>query len=251
MRIGLFIDKLMSFLIFVVCTIIFAICLCLGYNWYMDNKKTDVLTTDIRSSVIISDSSDGLNTDFSTLIAQNSDTVGWIRVENTKIDYPIVKTSDNDFYLTHSFDQSYNDAGWVFMDFRNDFESLSKNTIIYAHSRLDKSMFGSLKTTLSDEWYNNSDNHFIKTSSMRYNYTWEVFSTYIIDDEVYYLTTGFDSDEEYINFLGKIKSRSNHNYNVELTSDDVILTLSTCYGDTQKMVVHAKLIKTSINTSYK
>ncbi len=249
-KIYVFLNKLLSFGIFLISIFVFVICVYMGYNWYMDGKKTENATKEILDNVAIDDdSSDGLNIDFTDLMLQNSNTVGWVKVENTNINYPVVQASDNDYYLTHSFDNTYNEAGWVFLDYRNDFNNLSKNNIIYAHSRLDQSMFGTLKHTLKSEWYSNSDNHIIKTSSTKYNYTWEVFSTYIVDDEVYYLTTGFDSNEEYITFLENLKNRSVNLYNVELSTSDKILTLSTCYGDTQKMVLHAKLIKTSLNTN--
>ena len=90
------------------------------------------------------------NVDFSELKNKNSDVVGWIDVKGTNINYPFVQYTDNNFYLTHSFDKKYNDAGWLFEDYRNDGFN-DKNTIIYAHSRLDKTMFGSLKNTLKQE----------------------------------------------------------------------------------------------------
>lgn len=86
-----------------------------------------------------------INVDFNELKKFNSNTKGWIQVNGTNINYPFVQAKDNKFYLTHSFDKSYNSAGWVFLDYRNNINELSKNTIIYAHGRLDTTMFGSLK----------------------------------------------------------------------------------------------------------
>lgn len=76
-----------------------------------------------------------IDVNFNELKKINNDTVGWIKVEGTNINYPFVHTNNNDYYLNHSFDKSSNGAGWVFMDFRNNISNFSKNTILYAHGK--------------------------------------------------------------------------------------------------------------------
>ena len=183
--------------------------------------------------------------DINKLKEKNSDTVGWINVNNTNINYPYVQGKDNNYYLDHSFDKKYNEAGWVFLDYRNDKNLSNKNNILYAHSRLDKTMFGSLSKTLKSNWYNNKDNHIIRLSTETENTMWQIFSVYKIPEETYYITTNFNSDNDYQKFLNTIKERSIHNFSTNLTTEDKILTLSTCYSDTERTVVHAKLIKRS------
>lgn len=131
------------------------------------------------------------------------------------------------------------------MDYRNDSNLNNKNTIIYAHSRLDKTMFGSLSKVLKSDWYKNKDNHIIKISTPIENSLWQIFSVYKIEEETYYITTDFDSDNTYIEFLNTLKERSKYNFNVSLNSNDSIITLSTCYSETERTVVHAKKIKKS------
>ena len=210
-----------------------------------DNENTELINepTDQNSDYWYYISFPLINVDFSELKKKNSDTVAWINVNNTNINYPIVQTSDNDFYLDHSYDKSYNEAGWVFLDYRNDSSFSDKNTIIYAHSRLDKTMFGSLSKTLKPEWYENKDNHIIRISNEKENSLWQIFSVYVIETESYYITTNFNSDEEYLTFLETMKSRSRYDFNANLSASDRIITLSTCYDDDRKTVVHAKLIK--------
>lgn len=210
-----------------------------------DNENTELINepTDQNSDYWYYISFPLINVDFSELKKKNSDTVAWINVNNTNINYPIVQTSDNDFYLDHSYDKSYNEAGWVFLDYRNDSSFSDKNTIIYAHSRLDKTMFGSLSKTLKPEWYENKDNHIIRISNEKENSLWQIFSVYVIETESYYITTNFNSDEEYLTFLETMKSRSRYDFNTNLSASDRIITLSTCYDDDRKTVVHAKLIK--------
>ena len=190
-----------------------------------------------------------IDVNIKTLKKKNSDTIGWINVNNTNINYPFVQTKNNKYYLNHSYDKSYNDAGWVFMDYRNNNNLDNKNTILYAHSRLDKTMFGSLSKVLKSEWHANKDNHIIRISTDNENTLWQIFSVYKIKEESYYITTDFGSDDEYVKFLNTIKKRSIYNFNTKLSGNDKILTLSTCYDDNVRTVVHAKLIKKSTKES--
>lgn len=179
---------------------------------------------------------------FNRLAKLNEQTVGWIHILGTNIDYPFVQTSDNNYYLTHSYDKSYSEAGWVFLDYRNSKNLSDQNTILYAHGRKDGTMFGSLKNVLNYNWYSNFKNHIIEVTTLKGKSKWQVFSTYIINNEQYYLTTFFKDKKSFDNFIEVIKNRSIYNYNVNLNTNDKILTLSTCYSNNKRVVVHAKLI---------
>lgn len=188
---------------------------------------------------------DLIDVDFKNLKKTNSDTIAWIYVGGTNVNYPVVQTSDNDFYLTHSFDKSNNKAGWLFMDYRNSLTNDEKNTIIYAHNMKDKTMFGSLDNLLTAEWYNEEENRIIKMSSENSNTLWQIFSIYTIETTNDYIQTIFENNEDYQKFINLIKNRTYRNFNTQVTTNDRILTLSTCHGKTKKLVVHAKLIKIS------
>lgn len=183
-----------------------------------------------------------IDVNFDNLKKINSDVVGWIKVNGTNINYPFVQSKDNKYYLTHSFNKSYNNAGWVFLDYRNN-NINNRNTIIYAHGRTDKTMFGTLRKVLNNGWINNTNNYVIKISTEKENSLWQIFSIYHIPTTNDYLQTEFKDEREYQRFLNILKNRSNHNFNTSITSNDTILTLSTCHNDSEKMVVHAKLIK--------
>lgn len=183
-----------------------------------------------------------LNVDFKELKKINDQTAGWVQVAGTNVNYPYVHTTDNKYYLKHSFDKSYNGAGWVFLDYRNDPEHFGRNNILYAHGRMDNTMFGSLKKIVTPSWYNNSNNYVIKTSNEKENALWQVFSVYTILPESYYIKTKFN-DEEFDKFLNTISSRSVHDFGVDVNIDDKVLTLSTCYDETKRVVLHAKLIR--------
>lgn len=185
-----------------------------------------------------------IDVDFTELKKINSDTVGWVTVGGTNVNYPVVQTTDNDYYLTHSLDKSKNSAGWVFMDYRNTGDDYGRNTIIYGHNRKDKTMFGTLKNVLSRDWYNNLDNRVIKMSTESYNTLWQIYSVYTLETTNDYIKTDFANDQEYQDFINLVKGRSTANFNTTVTTKDKTLTLSTCHGSSKKLVIHAKLIKT-------
>ena len=185
-----------------------------------------------------------MSVDFNELLKQNPDTVGWIYVNNTKINYPVVQSGDNSYYLDHSFKKTYSASGWIFADFRSNLNNLEKNTVLYGHGRIDYTMFGSLDETLKSNWYTNPENQIIKLSTPKKNMLWQVISVYTIPSESYYLTHTFENDESYQNFLNTITSRSIYNFNVGVNTEDHILTLSTCLDNNgNRVVLHAKLVK--------
>ena len=202
----------------VISIIIIIISLYYIYLWYIDNKKTENILNEIYENANVSSDNISIdndlkieveNIDFNKLINKNPDTIGWIKVLGTDINYPVVQTNNNDFYLTHSFDKSYNKAGWIFADYINKNlknNELDKNTIIYGHNRQNNSMFGTLSNVFKEEWLSNKENHYINFSTLNNNMVWEVFSTYTIEKEEYYIQSNFSSDEEYISFLNTIKN---------------------------------------------
>ena len=130
------------------------------------------------------------------------------------------------------------------MDFHNKLDGTDKNIVIYGHSMLNKTMFGSLHNVVKSNWYTNTDNHNVVFVTEENEYTAQVFSVYDIKVEEYYINTIFKSDEEFSKFINTLKKRSKYNFNVDVNVDDTILTLSTCgNGGKSRTVLHAKLVK--------
>lgn len=181
---------------------------------------------------------------FDDLLKINNETVGWLKVNNTKINYPVTQHSDNDYYLNYSYYKQKNSHGWIFMDYRNNIDILDKNTIIYGHRNSKGLMFGTLKNVLDKSWYTNKNNQIITFNTLNQDIKWQIFSIYTLENTNDYLITNFSSDKAYTNFINKIKGRSIYDFGVEVGVDDNILTLSTCYNNAKyRLVVHAKLIK--------
>lgn len=179
---------------------------------------------------------------FDKLLEINPDTKGWIRYN--KINYPVVQTDNNNYYLIHSFKKNKNELGSVFIDYRNTAFN-DKNTVIYGHNAINGKMFGALAYLLKKNFYNeNKVIEIIDLDKNKINY--QIFSYYIIEEENYYIKTTFNDDEEYQTFLNTIRNRSIKKINITPSINDQILTLSTCYGSgntTKRIVVHAKRIK--------
>jgi sortase B len=180
---------------------------------------------------------------FETLLKKNNDTVGWIQINNTKVNYPVVQADSNSYYLNRDYFKKKNSMGWIFMDYRNNIENLDRNTIIYGHNIKQGIMFGTIKNMMNKSWYSNANNQLITFNTLNKNMKWKIFSLYQINETEDYLKTEFESDDDYMNFLNMLKNRSKNNFNVELTPESKILTLSTCFSHTTRHVVHAVLVE--------
>ena len=217
-------------------------------DWILENKSNDnVIEHTVSITNIVEEKEKDkypyIKTDFKKLLKENNKTVGWIQVPNTNINYPVLQTTDNDFYLTHNFNDQDNSAGWVFMDYRNDSKNLDTNTLLYAHNRLDESMFGTLKNTLYEEWYKN--NNYIYYNTLDTMNTYEVFSVYTINVNDFINAINFKSDEDFKNYLTTIYDKSDINKEIDLSSTEKIITLYTCSGyNNERTILHAKLVQT-------
>ena len=188
------------------------------FKWYKDKTNNNKIAEQIKSTVIVEE--------------ENGD------------EYPVVKGTNNSFYLNHSFDKSNNSAGWIFADYRNKFDNTDKNIVIYGHNMRDGSMFGSMLNILNAKWYENEENTNITLYTENEKCMYKVFSIYKIENEDYYIKTEFKNDNEFEDFIKTLKKRSIKDFNVDVSKDDNILTLSTCANNNKyRVVLHAKKVK--------
>ena len=208
-----------------------------------DNGEVINIVEHTNEHIKVEDDKVNIFVDFDALSKENKDTVAYLKVNNTNIDYIVVKGKNNSYYLTHNFKKKWSNAGWVFADYRNNFDDNDKNIIVYGHNMRSGSMFGTLKNVLKKEWYLDDDNRKITFVTKSGTYYYDIFSIYTIKSEEYYITTDF-SDINFLEFVNKIKSRSIYDFNVDVDESDNILTLSTCTtGGKKRVVVHAKRIE--------
>lgn len=181
----------------------------------------------------------------SVLRETNRDTVGWVTVNNTTVNYPVVQATNNSYYLNHDFNKHSNSLGWIFMDYRNNPTDLDQNTVIYGHNiARDKLMFGNLVATMNPNWYTKASNQYVTFNTASKDMQWRIFSIYKIAATNDYLYNTFETQEDFLAFANKVKSRSIYDFGVEIKENDKMLTLSTCQNSGKmRLVVHAVLVQ--------
>ena len=216
------------------------------FKWYNNNKENKQIINEIAESVTINEDTNEekkYKINFEELKQKNSDTVAWLKVENTNIEFPIVQANNNSYYLTHNFDKKYNVAGWIFADYKNKLDGTDRNIVVYGHNMRNNSMFGSLKDVITEEWYNNEENKYITFVTENDYQTYQVFSVYQIKTEDYYIKTEFKSNE-FTEFIDTITKRSKKDFGINVSKEDTILTLSTCSNNNKyRVVLHSVRVK--------
>lgn len=180
--------------------------------------------------------------DFDKLKSINPDIIGWIYSEGTVIDYPVVQGSDNDYYLHHLFDNTQNSSGTIFLDYTKNKDFSSKNSILYGHNMKNGSMFASFMGYKDQEYYDSHKTIDLYTPDK--NYEIELVYGFLID-AYKWDDNGFVLDDNLDDLLLHAKSNTTFNSGKELTSEDKIITMSTCSYeiDEGRYVLVGKLIE--------
>lgn len=239
-----FFVKLLRFIFIII--IIFGI----GYLaiWYRNNAQNNKIVNELSNQYIKEEVAENgekdTKVDFEGLKNSNEECIGWVVVPNTKANYPVVKHSNNDYYLAHSFDKKNNPAGWIFADYRNECDGNDKNLVLYGHNRRDGSMFGTINGVLKKEWYENEENRKVILYMPNETIEYEIFSIYNVPVEEYFAKISFQNDLSYKKFLDTLKERSIYDFKVSLKDCKSIITVSTCGVTSEtRTVIHAKKIE--------
>ncbi|MBE6504097.1 MAG: class B sortase, partial [Methanobrevibacter sp.] len=175
--------KIIKIILLVVCIFIFLFCL---YNFIIvfeekkesQNIKEQLIEISQVSPLEQTNEEETLNLiNFTELKKVNSDIVGWITIDGTQVNYPIVQGKDNSYYLNHSSNKSYNSLGSIFMDYNSNKDFKDFNTFIYGHNTKNGSMFGEIKKYMDFNFYKKHPFFFLYTPSQ--NYKVEIFSVYV------------------------------------------------------------------------
>ena len=181
--------------------------------------------------------------DFEALKKINPDIAGWIRFENMDISYPIVHGTDNDYYLTHSFDKQEIKCGSIFMEAENAADFSDDNTFIYGHNMKDKSMFAKLNQFKDEQIYKENPEFLIYTENGIYRYS--IFSCYVAETSWDSFTYQFANGKAYEEWLETVTDRSLYDTGVvpkqEQKQKTVTLMTCTSAGDNYRFLVHGTL----------
>lgn len=162
--------------------------------------------------------------DFEALRAHNPDSVGWISIKDTAIDYPVVQGRDNEYYLDHLFSGAYGIAGSIFMEVTNAPDFSDRNTIIFGHHMKNGSMFAGLDKYRSQDYYEQHPSGALYTPAGDYVVEW--FAGYAITAAP--LPIGFGSETDFMDYVEQAFRQSHFKADVDVLPTDRIVTLCTC-----------------------
>lgn len=171
--------------------------------------------------------------EYESVFALNQSTVGWIRIDGTDVDYPVLQTSNNDYYLNHNFNQEEDRNGSIYLDKDCNIWPRSQNLLIYGHNMKSGKMFGSLKKYKDEEFFKKHQTIQFDTIYEKCNYQIMYVFNEVIHDETevafkYYQFINADSEEEFNSYMNEMKSMSLYDTGVDAAYGDAIITLSTC-----------------------
>ena len=181
--------------------------------------------------------------DFDLLRQTCPDVVGWIAIEDTQIDYPVVQGKDNAFYLDHLPDGTQNAAGSIMMDAACDGLFGDEINILHGHHMKNRSMFGGLDFYREEAYY--LEHPTIRLFTPNGDHEAAIFAAFTVDGEAFGYPTVFASDEAFAAFLEQAREKSAFQADVQVIRGDRLLILSTCaYSyETERLLVVAKIIE--------
>ena len=188
--------------------------------------------------------------DYKTLYEKNKKLIGWLKIADTNIDYPVMQTSNNEYYLDHNFNQEYDKNGSLFLDYNCSIYPASTNLIIYGHHMKSGNMFGNLQKYAKESY--GKEHAVIQFDSIYEEGTYQVM--YVFRSQVYnendivfkyYQFIDANSEEEFNSYMREMAAMSLYDTGVTASFGDSLLTLSTCdYSQTDgRFVVVAKRIR--------
>lgn len=217
-------------IILVVCILVFIVSASLVIKYVVELKSNRDYYEKIQT-LVEEDAEQGM--DFSSTLKINSDTVGWIKVPNTNIDYPVVQFLNNEYYLNHDFEKKYNYRGAIFMDYRNNPTDFDANTIIYGHNCYDKTMFSELDQYDSIDFYKKTP--VFEYYTLKEKYTCKIYAVFITSaDEnedngyVFNYIYPYMDGENFNGFIDEVNKRRLYVTDVDIDNSDNMIVLSTC-----------------------
>lgn len=213
-----------------------------------DYGKSDALKTEITQTVTTDDEkADFKDVDFTSLKKINKDTVGWLECEGTKVDYPIVKGNDNDYYLHHNIKKEDSLSGTIFMDYRNNKDFKDDVTVLYGHNMRNDSMFGSLSEYDNQSYYNKHSKMYYHTDDAVYEI--DLFGA--VNQDATTLTVGNYSDKDsFEKDMKDIKENSSFKSKTKVDENSKVVCLYTCLDSGSNGTNYRYLVYGTVNKVY-
>jgi len=210
------------------------------YDGYKSEKEKEQLASEMQSAAQQITAPMGENDilpAFRSLYEQNKDTVGWIKIDGTPIDYVVVQTDNNNDYLRTAYDGSYNRNGTIFLDYQSQFNPKGKNIVIYGHNMKTQAMFSTLDEYKTVEYY--QEHPIVEFDTLYEKSKYKIFAVVLMDaspDETgsgdeFKLYSQFSNDDSFMNYIDAIRAHSLLDIDVDVQKDDLIISLVTCSYD--------------------
>ncbi|MBR4020026.1 MAG: class B sortase [Firmicutes bacterium] len=205
------------------------------YGYYQGNSQYE----EVQEIAKVEEKEEGI--DFSALKKANGDVKAWIYLEDTVIDYPVMQTTNNDYYLYHMFNGEENGAGSIFIDYRNENPFRDFVTVLHGHRMKDGSMFKPLVQYNDPEFY--KTHKVIEITTPKKKYDCKVFAMATIPADSDFYQFYFYSDEDRQTYLNNLASWNEISTDVKVSIDDKIVMMSTCTAqlDDNRVCVFGKL----------
>ena len=208
----------------------------ISIKWLIATNKSKSVNKEIISRVTKTKNEStkenySLEIDFNKLLEINNQVVGWIKIDETQINYPIVKGDDNSYYLNHDILKESSQNGWIFIDYRNNSDFSDNNTVIYGHNIKSGIMFSDL-TQIYNGKVNNDIYIYLKTGEVN---RYSIYSCYMDKPDEESINTKI-ADTNLTSYMNKMKERSIRKYNVNIVLEKNI-TLSTCDSSGKKRII--------------
>lgn len=191
----------------------------------LQKKKATVKVDEIETPPILDD--------LAPVFALNQSAVGWIKIDGTGVDYPVMQTSNNDYYLNHNFNQEEDNNGSIYLDKDCSIWPRTQNLLIYGHNMKSGKMFGSLKKYKDESFY--KDHSTIQFDTLYEKGTYQIMYVFneVIHDESevvfkYYQFINANSSEEFDSYMKEMEQMALYDTGVKAHYGDALITLSTC-----------------------
>lgn len=191
-------------------------------NQNLNQKLIEKAVVKSKESFEVQEETLPIQVDFSVLQQINPDIIGWLYCEDTPINYPVVQSKDNAYYLDKSVDKQENNAGSIFMDYRNQKDMTNNHTILYGHNMKNHTMFGTLENYKKQEYYDQHKTMYFFTPEKEYRIHLFAGCSISVESEIYDLEK-MDMDKK-----RKWMKKSDFKSDIELTEEEMVITLSTC-----------------------
>lgn len=245
----------------IILVIIFVICLICAISYlviyFINANKNKALYDDLQENIIPDETTEELSqvtSEFAEKVKElqkeNADVKGWIRIEDTKINYPILQASNNDYYLTHNYKKEYSSYGSIFLNTKSNIKDNNSNAIIYGHQMKDGQMFKDLLKYQDKNFY---DQHsVIKIATEEGENEYEIISVFksriFYQDEKnvfrFYQYYNFEDENKYNEYISNCKKIQLYDTEKTANYGEQLITLITCEYSQEngRLVVVAKKI---------